>query len=134
MLTMGLPLKEKGRARRRSGGPVPQRRIPLTGADGQPVLLDDLPPGVRAVAQAISGGLDAPEPRRIPARTVYCCYQCDDWYLDSIMKSARSSSAERTPRSKIAHLPARNRPQECLIMIFGRRKITILQIIDGHLP
>ena len=25
------------------GGPVPQRRIPLTGADRQPVLLDDLP-------------------------------------------------------------------------------------------
>jgi hypothetical protein len=36
-----------------------QRRIPLTGADRQPVLpVSDLPAyaGVRAVAQAISGG------------------------------------------------------------------------------
>jgi 4-alpha-glucanotransferase len=38
----------------------PNWRIPLTGADGQPVLLDDLPAhaGVRAVAQAVSGGLE----------------------------------------------------------------------------
>jgi 4-alpha-glucanotransferase len=37
----------------------PNWRIPLTGADGQPVLLDDLPahPGVRAVADAVSGRL-----------------------------------------------------------------------------
>ena len=37
----------------------PNWRIPLTGADGQPVLLDDLPAhaGVRAVAQAVSGGI-----------------------------------------------------------------------------
>jgi 4-alpha-glucanotransferase len=37
----------------------PNWRIPLTGADGQPVLLDDLPAhaGVRAVAQAVSRGL-----------------------------------------------------------------------------
>jgi len=37
----------------------PNWRIPLTGADGRPVLLDDLPAhaGVRAVAQAVSGGL-----------------------------------------------------------------------------
>jgi 4-alpha-glucanotransferase len=37
----------------------PNWRIPLTGADGQPVLLDDLPAhaGVLAVAQAVSGGL-----------------------------------------------------------------------------
>ena len=37
----------------------PNWRIPLTGADGQPVLLDDLPahPGVRAVAQAVSRSL-----------------------------------------------------------------------------
>jgi 4-alpha-glucanotransferase len=37
----------------------PNWRIPLTGADGQPVLLDDLPAhaGVRAVAHAVSGGL-----------------------------------------------------------------------------
>jgi 4-alpha-glucanotransferase len=37
----------------------PNWRIPLTGADGQPVLLDDLPahPGVRAIAQAVSRSL-----------------------------------------------------------------------------
>ncbi len=37
----------------------PNWRIPLTGADGQPVLLDDLPahPEVRAVADAVSGHL-----------------------------------------------------------------------------
>jgi len=37
----------------------PNWRIPLTGADGQPVLLDDLPvhAGVRTVARAVSGGL-----------------------------------------------------------------------------
>jgi 4-alpha-glucanotransferase len=37
----------------------PNWRIPLTGADGEPVLLDDLPahPGVRAVADAVSEGL-----------------------------------------------------------------------------
>ena len=48
-------MKEK---RAGHGGPVSQRRIPLTGADRQPVLLDDLPAhaGVRAVTQAISGG------------------------------------------------------------------------------
>ena len=39
----------------------PNWRIPLTGADGQPVLLDDLPAhaGVRAVAQAVCRGLRA---------------------------------------------------------------------------
>ena len=38
----------------------PNWRIPLTGADGQPVLLDDLPAhaGVLAVAQTVSGGLE----------------------------------------------------------------------------
>ena len=37
----------------------PNWRIPLTGADGQPVLLDDLPghAGVRAIAQAVSRSL-----------------------------------------------------------------------------
>jgi 4-alpha-glucanotransferase len=37
----------------------PNWRIPLTGADGRPVLLDDLPAhaGVRAVAGAVSAGL-----------------------------------------------------------------------------
>jgi len=40
----------------------PNWRIPLTGADGQPVLLEDLPahPGVWAVAGAVSGGLHRP--------------------------------------------------------------------------
>jgi 4-alpha-glucanotransferase len=34
-------------------------RIPLTDSEGKPVLLEDLPahPGVRAVADAVSGGL-----------------------------------------------------------------------------
>jgi 4-alpha-glucanotransferase len=38
----------------------PNWRVPLTGADGQPVLIDDLPAhaGVLAVAQAVSGGLE----------------------------------------------------------------------------
>ena len=37
----------------------PNWRIPLTGSDAQPVLLEDLPahPGVRAVAEVVSGGL-----------------------------------------------------------------------------
>jgi 4-alpha-glucanotransferase len=37
----------------------PNWRIPLTGADGEPVLLEDLPshPGVAAVAGAVAGGL-----------------------------------------------------------------------------
>ena len=40
----------------------PNWRIPLTGADGQPVLLDDLPAhaGVRAVAAAVSGAARRP--------------------------------------------------------------------------
>jgi 4-alpha-glucanotransferase len=39
----------------------PNWRIPLAGADGQPVLLEDLPAhaGVRTVAQAVSDGLDS---------------------------------------------------------------------------
>jgi 4-alpha-glucanotransferase len=43
----------------------PNWRIPLTGADGQPVLLDDLPAhaGVRAVAQAVSRGLQSGDVR-----------------------------------------------------------------------
>jgi 4-alpha-glucanotransferase len=42
----------------------PNWRIPLTGTDGRPVLLDDLPAhaGVLAVARAVSGGL---EPRAV---------------------------------------------------------------------
>jgi 4-alpha-glucanotransferase len=45
----------------------PNWRIPLTDGDGAPVLLDDLPThrGVRAVAEAVSGGLrPATEDRR----------------------------------------------------------------------
>jgi 4-alpha-glucanotransferase len=43
-------------------GEYPNWRIPLTGQDGEPVLLEDLPGhrGVRAVAQAVSGGLERP--------------------------------------------------------------------------
>jgi len=39
----------------------PNWRVPLVGADGQPVLLEDLPAhaGVRAVAQAVSGGVNS---------------------------------------------------------------------------
>jgi len=39
----------------------PNWRIPLAGADGQPVLLDDLPglAGVRTVARAVSGGVNS---------------------------------------------------------------------------
>ena len=44
----------------------PNWRIPLTGSDGAPVMLEDLPahPGVRAVADTVSGGLR----RRVPKR------------------------------------------------------------------
>ena len=65
-----------------------QRRIPLTGADGQPVLLDDLPahgpecePGRRRYPAA-STLLNRAEFRPVQ---VYCCYQRDDWYLGSFM-------------------------------------------------
>ena len=59
MLTMGMPLKEKGPGAAGHGGPVPQRRIPLAGADRQPVLPEDRPghAGIRAMADAVSGGL-----------------------------------------------------------------------------
>ena len=60
---IGVSLAEAAGERRPQNMPgtvdeYPNWRIPLTGADGQPVLLDDLPahPGVRAVAQAVSGG------------------------------------------------------------------------------
>jgi 4-alpha-glucanotransferase len=56
----------------------PNWRIPLTGGDGVPVLLEDLPahPGVRAVAAAVSGGIrhlgapssDGPPPGRAGGR------------------------------------------------------------------
>ena len=62
---VGVSLAEAAGERRPQNMPgtvdeYPNWRIPLAGADGQPVLLDDLPAhaGVRAVAQAVSGGLN----------------------------------------------------------------------------
>ena len=61
---IGVSLAEAAGERRPQNMPgtvdeYPNWRIPLADADGQPVLLDDLPAhaGVRAVAQAVSGGL-----------------------------------------------------------------------------
>jgi 4-alpha-glucanotransferase len=61
---IGVSLAEAAGERRPQNMPgtvdeYPNWRIPLAGADGQPVLLDDLPAhaGVRAVATAVSGGL-----------------------------------------------------------------------------
>ena len=61
---IGVSLAEAAGERRPQNMPgtsdeYPNWRIPLTGGDGKPVLLDDLPghAGVRAVAQAVSGGL-----------------------------------------------------------------------------
>jgi 4-alpha-glucanotransferase len=64
---IGVSLAEAAGERRPQNMPgtvdeYPNWRIPLTGADGEPVLLEDLPAheGVRAVAQAVSGGLRVP--------------------------------------------------------------------------
>jgi 4-alpha-glucanotransferase len=64
---IGVSLAEAAGERRPQNLPgtvdeYPNWRIPLTGADGEPVLLEDLPAheGVRAVAQAVSGGLRVP--------------------------------------------------------------------------
>ena len=61
---IGVSLADAAGERRSQNMPgtvdeYPNWRVPLAGADGQPVLLDDLPAhaGVRAVAQAVSGGL-----------------------------------------------------------------------------
>ena len=61
---IGVSLADAAGERRTQNMPgtvdeYPNWRIPLTGADGRPVLLDDLPahPGVRAVAEAVSAGL-----------------------------------------------------------------------------
>jgi 4-alpha-glucanotransferase len=61
---VGVSLAEAAGERRPQNMPgtvdeYPNWRIPLTGPDGQPVLLEDLPAhrGVRAVAEAVSGGL-----------------------------------------------------------------------------
>ena len=63
-MLIGVSLADAAGERRPQNMPgtvdeYPNWRIPLTGADGQPVLLDDLPAhaGVRAVAQAVSRGL-----------------------------------------------------------------------------
>jgi 4-alpha-glucanotransferase len=63
-MLIGVSLAEAAGERRPQNMPgtvdqYPNWRIPLTDADGNPVLLEDLPghPGVRAVAAAVSGGL-----------------------------------------------------------------------------
>jgi 4-alpha-glucanotransferase len=63
---VGVSLAEAAGERRPQNLPgtvneYPNWRIPLTGADGTPVMLEDLPAhqGVRAVAAAVSGGLRA---------------------------------------------------------------------------
>jgi 4-alpha-glucanotransferase len=61
---IGVSLAEAAGERRPQNMPgtvdqYPNWRIPLSDAEGRPVLLEDLPghPGVRAVAAAVSGGL-----------------------------------------------------------------------------
>ena len=61
---IGVSLAEAAGERRPQNMPgtvdeYPNWRIPLADADGEPVLLEDLPAhrGVRAVAQAVSDGL-----------------------------------------------------------------------------
>ena len=61
---IGVSLAEAAGERRPQNMPgtvdeYPNWRVPLTGADGEPVLLEDLPAhqGVRAVARAVSNGL-----------------------------------------------------------------------------
>jgi 4-alpha-glucanotransferase len=61
---IGVSLAEAAGERRPQNMPgtvdeYPNWRIPLTDADGSPVLLDDLPAhgGVRAVAQVVAGGM-----------------------------------------------------------------------------
>jgi len=63
-MLIGVSLAEAAGERRPQNMPgtvdeYPNWRIPLTGDDGQPVLLEDLPAhaGVRAVADAVSSGL-----------------------------------------------------------------------------
>jgi 4-alpha-glucanotransferase len=63
-MLIGVSLAEAAGERRPQNMPgtvdeYPNWRIPLTDADGQPVLLEDLPghAGVRAVAEAVAGGL-----------------------------------------------------------------------------
>jgi 4-alpha-glucanotransferase len=63
-MLIGVSLADAAGERRPQNMPgtvdeYPNWRIPLTGSDGTPVLIEDLPAhaGVRAVAQAVSGGL-----------------------------------------------------------------------------
>jgi 4-alpha-glucanotransferase len=63
-LLIGVSLADAAGERRPQNMPgttdeYPNWRIPLTDSEGEPVLLEDLPahPGVRAVADAVSGGL-----------------------------------------------------------------------------
>jgi len=63
-MLIGVSLAEAAGERRPQNMPgtvdeYPNWRIPLSGADGQPVMLEDLPAhaGVRAVADAVSGAL-----------------------------------------------------------------------------
>jgi 4-alpha-glucanotransferase len=63
-ILVGVSLADAAGERRPQNMPgtvdeYPNWRIPLTGGDGAPILLEDLPshPGVRAVAGAVSGGI-----------------------------------------------------------------------------
>jgi 4-alpha-glucanotransferase len=63
-MLIGVSLADAAGERRPQNMPgtvdeYPNWRIPLTDSDGKPVLLEDLPAhlGVRAVADAVSGGL-----------------------------------------------------------------------------
>ena len=65
-MLVGVSLAEAAGERRPQNMPgtvdeYPNWRIPLAGADGRPVLLEDLPAhtGIRAVVRAVSGGLGA---------------------------------------------------------------------------
>jgi 4-alpha-glucanotransferase len=63
-MLIGVSLADAAGERRPQNMPgtvdeYPNWRIPLTGSDGKPVLLEDLPDqaGVRAAAAAVAGGL-----------------------------------------------------------------------------
>ncbi len=65
-MLVGVSLAEAAGERRPQNMPgtveeYPNWRIPLAGADGRPVLLEDLPAhaGIRAVVRAVSGALGA---------------------------------------------------------------------------